>query len=284
MGSTVEAWQIRWQNFAPVLFISRPQNTESISVTGSFCALKCAHCGGHYLSKMTDLSSLKITEDIKGTSCLISGGCDLDGKVQIMTHVETLKKLKGKHRYNFHTGLLSEEEIKAIAPLADVVSFDFLGDAATIKDTLKLYKTVEDYAKCYSLLRKYCQHVAPHICIGLHGGEIRGEYEAVKALKKIGLEKLIFIVFIPTKGTEYADLKPPKLAEVIEFLSWARKELPTTPLIMGCMRPGGTYRTQLDEAAIECGINGIVQPVRSAVKKAEGLGLTMQENKECCAL
>lgn len=284
MGSTVDAWQIRRQNFAPILFVSRPQKTESISVTGSFCALKCAHCGGHYLSQMTDLSSLQRTEDIKGTSCLISGGCDLNGKVQVLPHLKALKNLKGTHRYNFHVGLVSEEEIKAIAPLADVVSFDFLGDAATIKDTLKLHKTVEDYAKCYSLLRTHCQHVAPHICIGLHGGEIRGEYEAVKTLKKIGLEKLIFIVFIPTKGTEYAESQPPKLAEVIAFLSWARQELPTIPLIMGCMRPGGKYRRQLDEAAIECGINGIVQPVSSAIKKAQELGLIMEENKECCAL
>lgn len=284
MGKQVTAWQIRQKNFAPVLFISRPQNTESISVTGAFCALKCAHCGGHYLSKMTNLSSLKTAEDIKGTSCLISGGCDLSGRVQILPHLEILKNLKGNHRYNFHTGLLSETEIKAIAPLADVVSFDFLADTATIHDTLKLNKAVEDYAKCYQTLRKYCAHVAPHICIGLHGGKISGEYEAVKLLKQLGLEQLVFIVLIPTSGTEYASIEPPALEEVIKFLTWARKELPTTNLTLGCMRPGGKYRSQLDLAAVECGINGIVQPVRVAVKKAEELGLTIQENKECCVL
>ena len=50
------------------------------------------------------------------------------------------------------------------------------------------------------------------------------------------------------------------------------------------MRPGGKYRVALDLAAVECGINGIVQPVRAAVQKAEELGLTIKENKECCVL
>jgi len=284
MGSQVTPWQVRQENFAPILFISRPQNTESISVTGTCCALKCAHCGGHYLYQMTDLSNIKTKEDIKGTSCLISGGCNLSGKVQIMPYLETLKSIKGNCRYNFHTGLLSETEIKAMAPLADVVSFDFLGDIATIQDTLKLNKTVEDYINCYRLLRKYCVNVAPHICIGLHGGKMGGEYEAVKVLKELGLEQLVFIVLIPTPETEYAKVEPPALEEVIKFLTWARQELPTTPLTLGCMRPGGKYRAALDLAAVECGINGIVQPVRAAVKKAEELGLTIKENKECCVL
>ena len=284
MGSAVTPWQIRQENFAPKLFISRPYDTESISVTGACCALKCAHCGGNYLCKMTDLAAIKTQEDVKGTSCLISGGCDRSGKVQIMPYLESLKNIKGNRRYNFHTGLLSEIEIKALAPLADVVSFDFLGDTDTINDTLKLNKTVEDYANCYKMLRKHCAHVAPHICIGLHGGKMGGEYEAVKVLKELGLEQLIFIVLVPTPGTEYAKVEPPAIEEVVKFLTWARQELPTTPLTLGCMRPGGKYRVALDLAAVECGINGIVQPVRAAVQKAEELGLTIKENKECCVL
>jgi uncharacterized radical SAM superfamily protein len=62
-----------------------------------------------------------------------------------------LAALKGRHRYNFHVGLVSEEEIKALAPLADVVSFDFVGDDATIRETLKLHKQVADYVNCYQV-------------------------------------------------------------------------------------------------------------------------------------
>ena len=284
MGALTVAWQIRHQNFAPELLVARPQDTESISVTGAACSLKCAHCGGHYLSKMTPLSGLEKTEDIKGSSCLISGGCDLSGKVAVMDKLDKLAKLKGEHRYNFHVGLLSEEEIKAVAPLADVVSFDFLGDDLTIKETLKLNKTVEDYLACYRLLKKYCTQVAPHLCIGLNGGKLRGEREALRLLAAEGIERLIFIVFMPTKGTEYAECAPPTLTEVVELLSEARTLLPETPLFLGCMRPGGTYRSELDKAAIEAGINGIVQPTAAALARARELGLTIKESWECCVL
>lgn len=284
MGALTAAWQIRQQNFAKELFVARPQDTESISVTGAACALKCAHCGGHYLSKMTDLSELLQTEDIKGTSCLISGGCDLSGKVQVMNHLAKLSAIKGNHRYNFHVGLLSEEEIRAVAPLADVISFDFLGDNLTITETLKLNKTVEDYLVCYRFLRQYCQNVAPHICIGLNGGKLRGEREALRLLAAEGVEQLVFIVFIPTRETEYAECQPPSIKEVKELLCEARMLLPQVSLTLGCMRPGGAYRRELDVAAVEAGINGLVQPAPAALKRAAELGLTIRESRECCVL
>ena len=284
MGALTAAWQIRHQNFAPELFVVRPQNTESISLTGALCALKCAHCGGHYLSKMTPLSELQTAEDIKGSSCLISGGCDLTGKVPVTKHLEKLSAIKGEHRYNFHVGLLSENEIREVAPLADVVSFDFLGDNTTIKETLKLDKTVEDYLTCYRFLRKHCLHVAPHICVGLHGGELRGEREALRLLAAEGVEQLIFIVLIPTSGTEYAACTPPKVEDVAALLGEARILLPDVPLILGCMRPGGSYRSRLDVAAVEAGVNGIVQPAPAALESAAELGLTIKESRECCVL
>lgn len=285
MGSLGLAWQIRQQNFAPELFVAKPQQTESISVTGAACALQCAHCGGHYLSKMTPLEALQVEEDIKGTSCLISGGCDLTGKVNVMDKLEQLSRIKGDRRYNFHVGLLEEEEIKRLAPLADVVSFDFLGDNRTIRETLKLEnKSVEDYIKCYRLLRKYCKQVAPHICVGLHGGQLSGEREAVRRLAEEGLERLIFIVFMPTKNTEYESCRPPEVEEVTALLAETRALLPNIPLTLGCMRPPGNYRAELDLAAVENGINGIVQPTPKALERAQELGLSIKNTWECCVL
>ncbi|HIU64935.1 MAG TPA: radical SAM protein [Candidatus Avacidaminococcus intestinavium] len=285
MGSLGKAWQIRKQNFAPELFVARPTQTESISVTGDACALKCAHCGGHYLSKMTPLARLQKAEDIKGTSCLISGGCDLTGKVNVVDKLEHLKSIKGQRRYNFHVGLLNEDEIKLLAPLADVISFDFLGDNETIRETLKLTQvTVEDYVQCFHLLKKYCSNVAPHICIGLRGGQLSGERQALHLLAKAGVERLIFIVLVPTKNTEYATCEPPAIAEVTALLEEARILLPTTPLVLGCMRPPGKYRSELDIAAINSGINGIVQPTPLVIRRAQELGLVLKESWECCVL
>lgn len=261
-----------------------PVATEAISVTGSACALKCAHCGGHYLSAMTPLGSIASAEDLRGSSCLISGGCDASGKVGVLPHLAHLQAIKGQHKFNFHVGLLSEDEIKAIAPLADTVSFDFVGSNNTIKETLKLDKTVEDYLTCYRHLRRYCHSVVPHICIGLHGGQLEGEQQALALLAQEGVEKLVFIVLIPTKGTEYAENKPPALPEVVSFLEYARQTLPEATLYLGCMRPGGNYRRQLDRAAVELGLDGIVQPTRAAVARARELGRNIITSEECCAL
>jgi uncharacterized radical SAM superfamily protein len=278
------AWQLRRQNFAPELHIYHPVKTLSVSVTGASCALKCAHCGGHYLSAMTSLASLHAPEDIKARSCLISGGCTPEGKVPVSGYLEKLARLKGPRRYNFHVGLLSEAEIKALAPLADMVSFDFLGADSTIQKTLKLHKTVADYQLCYELLRRYCTHVAPHICLGLEAGRLVGEGKALELLAEAGLEQLVFIVLRPTAGTEYAKVCPPPVEEVAAFLAKARLRLPDIPLTLGCMRPGGAYRQELDALAVEAGLNGIVQPAAPALTVAHQKGLILKEHQECCVL
>lgn len=279
----LQAWQVRRENFAPVLTVTRPTDTESISVTGTSCALHCAHCDGHYLGAMTPLASLSEPTDIKGTSCLITGGCTTTGKVPVLPALVKLAALKGRRRYNFHVGLVSEEEIKALAPLADVVSFDFVGDDATIRETLKLHKQVKDYVCCYQRLRRFCRQVVPHICIGLHGGKLSGEEHALSLLKELGLDQLIFIVLRPTPGTEYAHVTPPDLEQVARLFCTARLALPHTPLTLGCMRPGGAYRQTLDKLALACGLNGIVQPVPTAVQMAADLELQVQSTSECCA-
>lgn len=284
MGTLTLGWELRRRNFPAELLVSRPQQTQSISVTGTACALRCAHCGGHYLQHMTALSAVETAEDLTGTSCLVSGGCNLEGQVVVGEHLSKLAALKGRRRYNFHVGLVEAEAIKALAPLADVVSFDFVGDDTTIRETLKLNKTVADYVECYRNLRKYCAHVAPHICIGLHGGQLGGEREALRLLAANGVEQLIFLVLVPTKLTEYAQCRPPSVAQVVSILAEARQLLPTTPLWLGCMRPGGRYRQELDVAALEAGINGIVQPSKAALERAAELGLTMKISEECCVL
>jgi uncharacterized radical SAM superfamily protein len=278
-----KAWESRLNNFTKVLYVSRPTLTESISVTGHTCALNCKHCRGHYLSSMTSLETLHAPADIHGKSCLISGGCTPEGKVPILPALKKLAALKEKHRYLFHVGLVSEEEIKAFAPLADAVSFDFVGDDETIKETLKLSKTVADYVTCFKTLRKYCQHVIPHICIGLKGGHLAGERNTVDILARENVERLIFIVLRPTPHTDYANVNPPSLAEIAQLLAETRLKLPRTPLYLGCMRPGGNYRTDLDLIALACGLNGIVQPSPAVLQEAERVGLALHSSEECCA-
>ncbi|MDI6812727.1 MAG: radical SAM protein [Desulfitobacteriaceae bacterium] len=304
-----KGWAIRVTNFPPTIGFDYPVQTETISVTGTACALNCAHCGGHYLEGMKNLKECQTvlakeariaqtdgthetdetdepgaaTRTTAPTSFLISGGCTPDGRVPFLPHQDVLREVKTQARLNFHVGLIGDEEILALKELANVVSFDFVADQETIEEVYGLNKTPEDYRDVYGRLRQAVQ-VMPHLTLGLKGGEWRGEEKALDVLEELGLDGLVFLVFIPTAGTRYAERKPPAVEDVIAFLAKARIRFPHIPLILGCMRPKGKYRQILDEAAVALGINRIVLPTPGARALAEKRGLAVVKGEECCAL
>lgn len=276
-----QGWKVRNRCFSSVICFTYPQGTKAISVTGSKCKLDCAHCGGHYLKHMKPLSEVDRLE--LGSSFLISGGCTSEGRVPVSEHLARLWELKEGRRFNLHIGLVSDAEIDNLAGIADQISFDFVGDDATIREVLGIKRTVKDYADCYQRLRTKCR-VMPHICIGLHGGEIRGEYRAMELLQEMGIDGLTFIIFTPTLGTRFADCRPPDQSSVVNLLTQARHSFPGIPIHLGCMRPGGRYRNEIDKWAVRLGVNNIVNPTPDAVRLAIGMGLTITRKEECCAL
>jgi len=279
-----EAWQVRQDNFPNIIQLDFPAKTKSISVTGSECMLKCAHCNGHFLQAMDPISTWQesLGQEIK--SCLISGGCDKEGRVPVSHYLPYIKGIKDSRRQiNLHVGLQDEQEIEQFSQLADVVSFDFVGDNETIREVYGLNKRVEDYILAYVRLQRKVS-VIPHICIGLRGGQISGEYKALEILKEIGVKGLVFIVFSPTDGTLYAKREPAPLQEVIRILCKARIDFPDIPINLGCMRPKGRYRFELDQLAVRSGVNKIVQPTPGVMAMAEKMGLEVIRGEECCVL
>lgn len=299
------AWRVRQENFPPAIEFDYPNKTKVISTTGTACSLDCAHCGKHYLEGMTPIAEALAEATAAGTgaaategdagvtaagpapakprSYLISGGCDRSGRVPVLHHKAAIEALKATGRVNFHVGLVDEDEAKALAAYADAVSFDFVGDDDTIHETFGLDKTVSDYLESYRALRRHTK-VLPHICIGLRGGAMSGEERALQILCREGADALVFIVFIPTKGTRYADRTPPPVSAVIDTLIRARLDFPKTPIFLGCMRPSGRYRVELDQAAVRCGVQKIVIPARPAIQLAKELGLEVTRGEECCVL
>ncbi len=274
------AWQVRLAHFPMEIEFDNPVDTAVISLTGAQCALDCAHCGGHYLRGMQPIWQARVDGT---TSCLISGGCDAWGRVPVTPHLDRIKAIRQGRVMNWHVGLIGEDEIKAIAPYVDMISFDFVGDDETIREVYGLDVTVEDYVQSYQLLRRYAR-VLPHITVGLRGGEIGHEHRALEILENLGIEGLVLIVFIPTAGTRYADRQPPEIAEVVDILVEARLRFRDKPLFLGCLRPRGHYRIALDPLAVRAGVNVIVNPAREAVHLAEELGLTIRRGRECCVI
>ena len=278
-----EAWKIRRVSFPPQVEFVFPFRTLAVSSTGEKCALNCSHCGGYYLKKMLTLDEALHNKREGITSFLISGGCNSRGTVPHFMQWEKIKQLSRLGALNMHTGLVTEEQAQRIAKIARVVSFDFVVDNETIQKVYGLPVSGKDYRNSLRILARFAR-VVPHLCLGLKGGEMQGELQALECLKGVKIDALSFIIFMPTPGTLFASCSPPPLEEVGSFLAKARIMFPSVPLYLGCMRPGGHYRESLDRLALQAGINKIVQPAPAARQLATDLGLAVNKTEECCSL
>ncbi len=259
-----------------------PKKTKPLSITGNFCALSCPHCRGHYLDSMNKIFGLGNENQNDFESVLVSGGCDLEGAVPLKDHLDLLKKLSKNHRVIAHTGLLKRNDIVLVSPFLSAASFNMIGDDSTIKEVYRLNKTTHDFIESYWTLGKEV-NTFPHITIGLHGGKIKGEYHAIDLLSALGAQAIVLNVLIPTRNTEYENLNPPPISEVKRVISYAKK-LNGKGVYLGCMRPGGRYRDELDEFCVKSEIDRIVMPAKTARSLAKDVGLGISESKECCIL
>ena len=279
-GKLARAWDLRRANFADEITWSYPLDTAVLSLTGQQCALDCAHCGGHYLGGMRPIWQ---AEPDGSTSCLISGGCDPTGRVPVLAHLDAVRSWRPDRTMNWHVGFVTDAEMQTIAPLVDIVSFDFVGDDQTIREVYGTDRTVEDYVETYRLLRRYARTL-PHITLGLRGGELGHELPALELLQELGADGLVLLVFMPTPGTRYAGCAPPEPTVVADLMAEARFRFADVPIYLGCMRPKGTYRNELDPLAVRAGMNVIVSPSRPARELASELGLSARQMRECCVL
>jgi len=279
-----ESWSLRRESFPPEIEFVYPGQTLPVSTTGRECELGCAHCGGHYLRTMLTLQQALCAKEENKKSYLLSGGCDLTGTVPHLQRQEEVSALSRLGRLNIHSGLVGEEQAAELSRYAAVVSFDFVSDDETIAAVYGLKDiSAQNYLDSYRLLRRYTR-VVPHLCIGLKGGEIRGECSALETLQQEGADAISFIVFRPTPGTAFARRQPPPAEEAARVIATARLLFPRASLYLGCMRPGGRYRSELDCLAVRAGINKIVQPSPAARNLAAGLGLRIIRSEECCSL
>lgn len=285
-----------------IFFFYPSGRTIAMSLTGTYCELKCKHCNAQYLKGMlTKEQTLKAIESRPGyyKSVLVSGGSTKEGKVPVVQNLRFIKKLyKMGLKLNFHTGLLERDEILKIKPYASRISFDFIYDDEVIKNVYGLTeKTKEDYEKTYLLMRRLVggrienkegypsSKVVPHYTIGLNCGKItKGDFDTISELAYLKPTLLVIDVFIPTKGTPFENCPPPPLEGVREILDKARRRLTRTTMFLGCMRPFGEYREKLDLMAYELGVKGFVKPSRPLIEKVKNSGEKIVIKEECCAL
>ena len=277
------SWHCRQESRPGVFQAVYPIKTMPVSVTGTRCALGCSHCGGHYLEHMVHIKDLETQVAARNpSSLLVSGGCNSWGEVPLQPFWEQIKGIKGL-RLNVHPGVVHKGWAEELAQEDIVVSFDFVLDDEAISSAFNGNWTKNDYIEAFDRLAGSKAQVVPHILVGLRKGAVRGEYDALYHLLSRGIRKVIFIVFIPTRGTRWEHLLPPPVEDVARLLAWTRSESPSLDISLGCMRPKGRYRRQLDLLAVRAGVDRIVLPHPDAVVLAGGLGLKVVRREECCA-
>ncbi|HYA77690.1 MAG TPA: radical SAM protein [Verrucomicrobiae bacterium] len=274
-------------------YCSSPNSFPTISVTGISCALNCKHCGGKVLETMRPALTteelfklcLKLKQD-GALGCLISGGCLPDGSVPLDKFMPALKRIKSELALTVfvHTGIINFETAASLKDAqVDAALIDIIGSEETIKKTYNLNVTVKDYANSLKALDKSGLNFVPHIIVGLNGGKLNGELEALRIISRVKPSALVIIAFMPIHGTAMAKTSPPKPADIAKVVAVARLMFPETPLILGCMRPKGALRSETDILALKAGVDAVAFPSENAVKYAESERCAIIFSSYCCA-
>lgn len=278
----------RMELFGKDLYFFREPFTP-ISLTGTRCSLKCKHCDSHYLAHMLDGSNGKLrscTNRLDGDNgILLSGGSLPDGSVPTYLHADEIAQIKRDTnlKISSHTGIVNREQAELLSKYLDMALFDVIGDDETIHDILGLSASVQDYENTLSYLSSFGIRLAPHIIVGLHNGELKGEIRALEIVRKFNPDVVVIVVFIPTKWTASEGAAPPRIEDVVKVITKAR-EMFDVHLSLSCVRPGGRYRSMLDKYAILGGIDRIAVPSRSAYATGQDIGLDIIEiPKMCCS-
>ncbi len=273
---------------------NNPRAFQSVSITGSACALDCDHCNKKILEPMiplnprTGLFNLCKHLASNGTeSVLISGGSKSTGETPFMKHTADIRRVKDElgMRIIVHTGLVLKNKEAAALKSAGVdgIALDIIGADETIREVYHLDATTKDYDRSLALLSGHGLSLRPHIIIGLHYGQILGEHYALEMIARHPIHSVVLVILVPMHDTKMWGVKPPDTSEVADFFAHSRIEMPQTPVLLGCARPLGDYKSTVDKAAVEAGLNGIAFPAEGIVAHSAGMGLKPVYYENACS-
>lgn len=292
------AQKITQKNFGSRIKIFNPSKRfPAISITGSECALECEHCNKKYLKGMKQILTnndlekflIELSEN-NGVGALISGGSGLDGSIPLFNFLDIIKKIKSKTNLiiNTHTGLLNEETARKLADAnVDIVSFDINMDNEIVNDIYHLDLELSEYRRAIDLLKKYNLNIVPHICIGLYYGKLHKELDSIKFIKDANINPslIVLIILNPPKNSK-VKFKTPKPTDIAKVIATIRFLFPDTEISLGCMRPRGNIKTNIEKYAIKAGITRIEIPSRDTLiwLKKINPGIQFKFYSACCAI
>ncbi len=267
----------------------------AISITGGECKLQCDHCKAKILEPMIPVRSPeeldRLVDQIVldgGRGLLLSGGSDHQNVVHYEPYFPTVRRIKDRHpslQIAMHTGIATAEFARGMEDAGvDVAMMDVIGAQDTISQVYHLRRSVDDFESALECLVSTRMKVVPHIVIGLHYGEMLGEWNALEIVQRHLPSALVLVVIMPQYASQSRPFATPPVSDIGRFFMDARASLPDTPVLLGCARPSGVHRSVTDTYAVMAGLNGIAFPSDGMLALAKHLDRDVFVTPSCCSM
>lgn len=253
----------------------------------------CQHCRGKLLKSLVhaktceELVNKALFLHKKGAKgILLTGGCNERGRVPVSDIVPAIKTIKDKTGMLLiaHTGFISREEASALRGSGlDGIGFDVIGDMGTAKEVYGLSVSEKEYMESLRAIEDSGLMMFPHVCVGLHFGELRGELRALEMIREVNPVTVIITGLMPLAGTPMAHIKPKK-ADFETVITRAVEMFPDTPVVLGCAHSSGKDREEIEMIAMRCGVSGIAAPTVGTSRFARENGFQVNYYGMCCGL
>ena len=267
----------------------------AVSITGGDCKLQCDHCKAKILEPMIPARApdelWRVVEGLieqGAQGMLLTGGSNHRNEVEYGPYWATVRRIKDRFpdfKIACHTALVNEDAAQCMAQAGvDVAMMDVIGSQDTITQVYHLRRTVDDFEATLQALLATGMKVVPHIVIGLHYGHLLGEWNALEIIRRHRPDALVLVVVMPFYAPAHRPFAVPDSAAVGRFFMDARTALPDMPLLLGCARPPGQSKAQIDTYAVLAGLNGIAHPADGTVELAARLGRRVRVTPSCCSI
>lgn len=267
----------------------------AVSVTGGDCELLCDHCKAKILEPMiparTPEALWRVVSEQAAAGArgmLLTGGSNRRNEVEYGPFYPVLRRIKDTipgFRIAVHTALVDEAAARRMEDAGiDVAMMDVIGSQDTISRVYHLKREVEDFERSLAALAASAMRVVPHVVIGLHYGRMLGEWRALEMLRRHLPDAVVLVVVMPFYAPQHRPFAVTGSAEAGAFFAEAREALPDIPLLLGCARPPGRVKSEIDAYAVMAGLNGIAHPADGMVELAARLGRNVRVTPACCSM
>jgi len=265
----------------------------AISITGKDCSLGCDHCKGHLLESMINANSPeKVVEICKkleaegNEGCLLSGGCYENGTLPWKNFINAIKEIKRytNLKVSVHTGIIDLETAKAMKEAGvDQALFDVLCSDDVLRDVYHLEITTETIVDSMDAINDAGLDFVPHVIVGINYGKLDNELYALDLISKYNPKNVVIVAFMPLDGTPMEDVIPPAPQDIARIIAMARMKLPESEISLGCAR-SRKQKLEIDNLAIDAGVNRIAIPAEEAIERAKEYGIDVVFKKTCCSV